>query len=512
MKANEFLTEEIKQRLDDKCWKGYKKQGTKIKGGVRVNNCVPNESVAEGLNEFARSGGGDDDDDYTNLNNLPIYVKVAKTVNMKRFQSSKRPGARAAEVVAKMMEKHVKEVDWELVDLSVQIARKLQGLPSSVDNIDTSYWDKLSEQGLTEMDNRSQSGDRREQRANSPEAIAQRKKELQANLKKVSPELRKKLGLPEPKKGVAEGDSFGMKDGRPYSDPLRRHPGNDSYMTPEYLIQKYQDELKKIAAGPYKRPKDVAMYQARIAKLQRQQGVAEGSEDFKARLEKRKATLTPAQKAASEKIMKKTANGRGISNKELDDFRATQNKQGVAEGIVDTIRAMNYDRLARRSLDKADDEFDKMSDFAFSNVDDREPYEKEFSRHVEKMQNRRNKAAALRGEPQDVAEETHLEETYHGDEFYEAYGDLWFDEEQLNEAEYQGRKVSLGKPMQGDVKKFKVYVKDPSTGNIKKVNFGDPNMRIKKSNPERRKSFRARHNCENPGPKTKARYWSCRKW
>jgi hypothetical protein len=76
---------------------------------------------------------------------------------------------------------------------------------------------------------------------------------------------------------VAEGDRPGMKDGRPYSDPLRRHPGNDSYMTPEYLIQKYQDELKKIAAGPYKRPKDVAMYKARIAKLQRQQGVAEGA-------------------------------------------------------------------------------------------------------------------------------------------------------------------------------------------------------------------------------------------
>jgi hypothetical protein len=79
------------------------------------------------------------------------------------------------------------------------------------------------------------------------------------------------------KEGVAEGDSPGMKDGRPYSDPLRRHPGNDSYMTPDYLIQKYQDELKKIAAGPYKRPKDVAMYQARIAKLQRQQGVAEAT-------------------------------------------------------------------------------------------------------------------------------------------------------------------------------------------------------------------------------------------
>ena len=82
----------------------------------------------------------------------------------------------------------------------------------------------------------------------------------------------------------------------------------------------------------------------------------------------------------------------------------------------------------------------------------------------------------------------------------------------LEETEYQGHSVPLGKPMRGDVKKFKVYVRDPSSGNVKKVNFGDPNMRIKKSNPARRKSFRARHNCANPGPRTKARYWSCRAW
>ena len=93
---------------------------------------------------------------------------------------------------------------------------------------------------------------------------------------------------------------------------------------------------------------------------------------------------------------------------------------------------------------------------------------------------------------------------------YEGELSMWFDD-QLNEAEYQGRKVPLGKPMQGDVKKFKVYVKNEK-GNVVKVNFGDPNMRIKKSNPARRKSFRARHNCDNPGPRTKARYWSCRKW
>lgn len=105
-----------------------------------------------------------------------------------------------------------------------------------------------------------------------------------------------------------------------------------------------------------------------------------------------------------------------------------------------------------------------------------------------------------------------IEETYHGDDFFEAYGVLWYNEdEQLDEAEYQGRKVPLGKPMKGDVKKFKVYVKNPA-GRIVKVNFGDPNMTIKKHLPKHRKSFRARHNCDNPGPRTKARFWSCRKW
>jgi len=115
-----------------------------------------------------------------------------------------------------------------------------------------------------------------------------------------------------------------------------------------------------------------------------------------------------------------------------------------------------------------------------------------------------------------------IEETYDDDdEFYEQYGTLHYnlDDDPMDEAEYQGRKVKLGKPMQGDVKKFKVYVKDPKTGNVKKVNFGHGGssvkgkaMKIKKSNPARRKSFRARHNCDNPGPRTKARYWSCRKW
>ena len=110
------------------------------------------------------------------------------------------------------------------------------------------------------------------------------------------------------------------------------------------------------------------------------------------------------------------------------------------------------------------------------------------------------------------------------EEFFQSqfiYEDIYGSVEELNtlnEAEYQGRKVQLGKIMQGDIKKFKVYVKNDK-GKVVKVNFGfggksakGKRMVIKKNNPERRRSFRARHNCDNPGPKTKARYWSCKKW
>ena len=91
------------------------------------------------------------------------------------------------------------------------------------------------------------------------------------------------------------------------------------------------------------------------------------------------------------------------------------------------------------------------------------------------------------------------------------YGFHEIDAPELNEAEYQGRNVQLGKIMQGDVKKFKVYVKNDK-GNVVKVNFGQKGVKIKKNNPTRRKSFRARHNCDSPGPRWKAKYWSCRKW
>ena len=88
-----------------------------------------------------------------------------------------------------------------------------------------------------------------------------------------------------------------------------------------------------------------------------------------------------------------------------------------------------------------------------------------------------------------------------------------WDEEDVTAAEYQGRSVTLNKPFRtkGGAKKFAVYTKNGS-GNVVIVRFGDPNMEIKRDDPARRKAFRSRHNCDNPGPKWKARYWSCRQW
>jgi len=106
-----------------------------------------------------------------------------------------------------------------------------------------------------------------------------------------------------------------------------------------------------------------------------------------------------------------------------------------------------------------------------------------------------------------AAEKEKKNEEYESE--YESQLNEWGEIEE--ESEYDGRSVTLNKPMAGDVKKSKVYVKNEK-GNVVKVEFGDPNMTIKKHIPARRKSFRARHNCDNPGPKWKARYWSCKAW
>jgi hypothetical protein len=111
-----------------------------------------------------------------------------------------------------------------------------------------------------------------------------------------------------------------------------------------------------------------------------------------------------------------------------------------------------------------------------------------------------------------------VENVIYKDELGVVQGTDFISDDLLNEAEYQGRKVQLGKIMQGDIKKFKVYVKNDK-GKVVKVNFGfggksagGKRMVIKKNNPERRKSFRARMKCDTPGPRWKPRYWACRTW
>lgn len=91
------------------------------------------------------------------------------------------------------------------------------------------------------------------------------------------------------------------------------------------------------------------------------------------------------------------------------------------------------------------------------------------------------------------------------EEAYTEYGD------KIEVYEEEGQRVKLNKIMRGDVKKYKVFVRNDK-GNVVKVNFGDPNMEIKRDDPNRRRNFRARHNCDNPGPRWKARYWACKTW
>ena len=316
----------------------------------------------------------------------------------------------------------------------------------------------------------------------------------------------------------------------------------------EVIIKKAQEEgLMSQFEDP---SKAVTIIQAQVEKLSQEDSKKDGK--LSSRLDKKGETPTDPGakiKADFDKIkaeweeLQKTG-----TPKEINDFLKTltfRQKQGLRiDPLAKTANDLGLDKKEDEPeyKDVADDLFDAMDGFgtdeadiedALLNIKNKEEWEELQKAYEEEHDG--DLVADLRSElsrkdfkkyVQDVLPDDvkvlykipresvgNFEETYEGDEFYEVYG--WIgspDEDQdLWEAEYRGRKVKLNKPMRGDVKKFKVYVKNKK-GNVIKVNFGDPNMKIKKSNPARRRSFRARHNCDNPGPKTKARYWSCRKW
>lgn len=188
---------------------------------------------------------------------------------------------------------------------------------------------------------------------------------------------------------------------------------------------------------------------------------------------------------------------------------------GEAEQFWQNINGTNEDHFADEPMDADAGEYDYEGDMA---KDDLETIVRAARRLTGMLDDNENMPEWVQSKINKAADYVDTAADYiesNQDEQGIAEGDI-------DEAKYQGREVKLGKPTRGDVKKFKVYVRDPATGNIKKVNFGhggtsakragQKTMRIKKSDPARRRSFRARHNCDNPGPRTSARYWSCRAW
>jgi hypothetical protein len=176
-----------------------------------------------------------------------------------------------------------------------------------------------------------------------------------------------------------------------------------------------------------------------------------------------------------------------IANYTIDEAMEPEDIEAAIDEISDIMQAADSDE------DLSDDELDEVIS-----------YGGEVIRELEGMLDSQ--------EPRFENNETLYEDEYG------SVQSIDYNKEFINEAEYQGRKVQLGKVMQGDVKKSKVYVKNDK-GKVVKVNFGfggksahGKRMTIKKNNPERRKNFRARHNCENPGPRWKPKYWSCRAW
>ena len=208
--------------------------------------------------------------------------------------------------------------------------------------------------------------------------------------------------------------------------------------------------------------------------------------------------------------------------KKVNDLHKSGYKYGFAKSVKEGVFS-NLDLIRQNSKDARDFIKNVFKDDDFKDMkNDREflKYLKSIYEGFASDAQRRAafasgyKAKGKKGKKKESIEEYDVENYQDVKEFVEFMKEYKSD---VNEAEYQGRDVKLGKIMQGDVKKFKVYVKNPK-GNVVKVNFGhkgkggEKTMRIKKSDPERRKAFRARHNCDNPGTRHKARYWDCRTW
>ena len=298
----------------------------------------------------------------------------------------------------------------------------------------------------------------------------------------------------------------------------REEESREGDWDPFHPLSMYHDDAKKILAK-YKKPADyisIAEDEDELARLKELSGIEED------------AGLTDQQKKGLEAIAKKYKGREGYNG---DFLPIGYIKAIMSTGVgTDGMDGEEVEAFAKKLGKDVSDIEDEWEDFeTLDNItnamkgDINDVLGNGWDVNQELADAAKDYLYDLDESYEPFPEEDEM--TFEDDDaFYEAFGELGFpeDETELFDAEYRGRKVPLNKPMRGDVKKFKVYVKDPKTGNVKKVNFGhggssarragQKTMKIRKSNPKARKSFRARHNCANPGPKTRARYWSCRAW
>jgi hypothetical protein len=312
---------------------------------------------------------------------------------------------------------------------------------------------------------------------------------------------------------------------------LMRHPGMLATHGPEKVMSAVDEVADYIGDVEEIGSSDVSGWVRHVEQMlgnMQEQGMAEGEYDSRKPFGVRykvfagregRVTTKEYWTTSSEKLEKAVAKIEALGNfYEIDGYSYPKEKQGVAEGpndgkednfTIDDIK--NLEQIRDLETLKA-----QAKELIKGKPARRMKPEKIswFYNHIDTLKNplaviKMMYDLMLAGEGNKVIGSRN---SMSSNSYRSKFGEQDVSEHNMDEAEYQGRKVPLGKPMQGDVAKSKVYVRDPKTGNVKKVNFGDPNMKIRKSNPGARKSFRARHNCDNPGPRTKARYWSCRAW
>ncbi len=362
---------------------------------------------------------------------------------------------------------------------------------------------------------------------------------IKAN-KKVSPSKDGDRVIMTTEDGHTDTDSMQAKTAQIAKDAIelyqmfKNNPGDEEIMTwitnklavaaekissvKDYLQNPTQDEMTEFKEVEIKDKED---YMAKKKELQRLQMNPDTNKNEKLKKEiiKRKADLEDEAKKMG---MKEDANTLKRLKDEVEDFMGQINNMEFGD--------LNPTRLADELNEILNGTYDPSTDPVNNPEDNDEDYIREQVAMAIELLEKGGIMPAMQllnraiGDThgvefgKDFPKEDEL--TLRDDaDFHETFGVLAYPTDEIWEAEYRGRKVKLNKPTRGDVKKFKVYVKDPKTGNIKKVNFGHggtsakrKTMRIRKSDPARRRSFRARHNCDNPGPKTKARYWSCRNW